>query len=94
MPTVGSTKWPEGNSGRYNRTTNHAVEAVVTAIPSSGAQGNYRPPSSDGLMAGVRGVSHVGLRPISREIVSRETCAGRGTDRKRVPLLAGRPSTG
>ena len=50
-------------------------------------------PSSGGLMAGVGGVGHVGLRTISREIARRETCAGRGTDRKREPLPARRPST-
>ena len=37
-------------------------------------------------MAGVRGVGHVGLRPIFREIASRETCTGRETDCKREPL--------
>ena len=40
------------------------------------------PPSSDGLMAGVGGVGHVGLCTISRDNARRETSAGQGTDRK------------
>ena len=50
-------------------------------------------PSLDPLIAGVKGVGHVGQCIISRRTASRETSAGRATDRLSESLPARTPST-